>query len=439
MLRANGNAALVQVDVFSLATGATALLLAAGLLVAYATNRRLTGFPWWAGSFVLLAIWLVTATLRLPPSAAWVKALSYASLYAAVSLIAWGLYRQGATRSPWLRLLVGAALLALVATALTLYRPPPYGWFLLGPLPTLVFVLWSALLVFRTGAWRSGLALLAGGVAIAMPSLTHPAALPALLGPPRALRGGFAPGATSGQPLALDPQRPIRGILDYASRQGPPPPIEHPLAVALAIIIALVALAVALILRDVMAEFDRMRRRSSTDAMTGLLNRVTFEETATALVAADTALPICAILFDIDTFKQVNDTAGHAAGDRVITRLGHLLQELAGPGSTAGRVGGEEFAVILAGADPAAARRFAESVRTRFSTADLGDDIGWRVTVSAGIAALRTGDTLHELMGRADKALYSAKAAGRDRVEMAGEPAAVHPWPTHGAGVGAVA
>ena len=103
---------MAQVDVFSFAAAMAALLLAAALLVAYAINRRLRAFVWWAGSFALLALWLATMTLRLGTPTVWIKWFSWGSFYAAACLVAYGLHRAGATRvSPLRRMLACGALL----------------------------------------------------------------------------------------------------------------------------------------------------------------------------------------------------------------------------------------------------------------------------------------------------------------------------------------
>ncbi|MET0438561.1 MAG: GGDEF domain-containing protein [Devosia sp.] len=412
---------MAQVDVFSLAAAVTALLLAVALLVAYAINRRLRAFVWWAGSFVLLSLWLATATLRLGAPVAWVLWISWGSLFAAACLVAYGLHRAGATRvSPFGRILACGALFVVIASTLTLLHARPHYWFLIGPIPTLIFMAWSAVLVYRAGAWGYGLTLVAGIATITMLSLIHPGGLARALAPDRpfsALRGGFDGASDPGHAIALNrPPPPMRGVLDFAPPPGPHPPVEQPLTVTLITVVALLALAIALVLRDMLTELDRMRERSTTDAMTGLLNRVTFEETAAALLREPSASPACMILFDIDHFKRINDTAGHAAGDRVIARLGLLLREMTLVHHPAGRVGGEEFAVILGNSDLAAARLFADTIRAGLSASDFGEEIGWGVTVSAGIALRRPGENLHALMARADAALYAAKNSGRDQV-----------------------
>ena len=97
--RAEGVDALAQIDVFTFAGSVTALLLAAGLLIAYGVNRRLTAFRWWAASFFLLAIALATVTLRFDGPSHWIKSLSWASFYAAACVIALGLHKEGALRT----------------------------------------------------------------------------------------------------------------------------------------------------------------------------------------------------------------------------------------------------------------------------------------------------------------------------------------------------
>ncbi|MEO5805962.1 GGDEF domain-containing protein [Devosia sp.] len=413
----------VQVDVFSLAAAVTALLLAAALLVAYAINRRLRAFVWWAGSFALLALWLATATLRLNTPVVPILWLSWGSFYAAACLVAYGLHREGATpNSPGGRMLACGALFVAMAILLTVLHARPHHWFLIGPLPTLVFMGWSAVLVYRARAWGHGLTLIAGIAIVILLSLIHPGGLARALSPdrpPSALRGSFGDGVDPGASISLDPREAPSGILDFAPPPGPHPPVEQPLAATLITVVALLAMAVALVLRDMLTELDRMRERSRIDAMTGLLNRATFEEAATDLLWEPGRRPIYLILFDIDHFKRINDTVGHAAGDRVIAVLGRLLRDMAVPHGIAGRVGGEEFAVILPDSDLGAARQFADAIRAELSSADFGDDIGWDVTVSAGIARHLTDESLHGLTARADKALYAAKERGRDTVIVA--------------------
>ncbi|WP_338721437.1 GGDEF domain-containing protein [Devosia sp. XK-2] len=422
---------MARIDVFSFGVAVPALLLAAGFLVAYAINRRLTTFRWWAASFALLAIALTTATLRFEGPSHWIKCLSWATFYAAACITALGLFREGATRTnPTLPILAGGALYVALATALIATAAPPHWWFLLGPVPTLVFMAWSIVPVLQARAWPYGLALGAGMAVIAIRALWFANDLMRMGPPPHiGLRGTLAAGAPLPARIPLGPGRgpgPVPGadtLLNFRPPPGDHPPVGEPLTIALITIAALLGLAVALVLRDLLVRISHMHERSTTDAMTGLLNRATFEEKAHELLASALHQPVCAVLLDIDHFKRINDTCGHLAGDKVIARLGELIADNTGPTALAGRIGGEEFAILLKGHNLSAARLYAEAIRTRFSASDLGDEIGWVVTLSAGIAARDGNESLAALMSRADKALYAAKARGRNQVAVAADTA----------------
>jgi diguanylate cyclase (GGDEF)-like protein len=164
-----------------------------------------------------------------------------------------------------------------------------------------------------------------------------------------------------------------------------------------------------------------LRSESLTDPLSGLLNRRGFEAKASALLemCARTKLPAALIVADLDRFKALNDRHGHAAGDRVIAEFAARLRTAAGARALAGRLGGEEFAVLLPMADPAAARLFAEAVRTIFSAEPIeGLPREVRVTASFGIAVRSGSESLVELTRRADEALYHVKRDGRDGVRV---------------------
>ncbi|KRA00180.1 diguanylate cyclase [Mesorhizobium sp. Root157] len=168
-----------------------------------------------------------------------------------------------------------------------------------------------------------------------------------------------------------------------------------------------------------------LRQVSQTDSLSGLLNRRGFDLAAQRLLGqcGTSKCPVTLVLADLDHFKSINDRYGHAVGDRVIAAFAEKLQAAAsGARGVAGRIGGEEFAVLLPWADLAGARLLAEAVRVLFSTGDTeGFPHGLRVTASFGVAA-RTGDEqLDLLMRRADEALYKAKQNGRNSVRMSYE------------------
>lgn len=178
-------------------------------------------------------------------------------------------------------------------------------------------------------------------------------------------------------------------------------------------------LMLLIIMRDAMAEITA---RSETDTLSGLLNRRGFEDRADRLLATTSraGVPGAMVVADLDHFKSINDSYGHEAGDRVIRAFAEVLGQAAEDRAVIGRLGGEEFAVFIPGANLAAARLYAEGVRAGFaglSIAALGPDR--RVSASFGVAQLKAGDSLSDLLRRADAALYQAKKTGRDRVCVA--------------------
>jgi protein-histidine pros-kinase len=159
------------------------------------------------------------------------------------------------------------------------------------------------------------------------------------------------------------------------------------------------------------------RELASKDALTGALNRRSFEEQAKALMGACSAsgAPLALVAVDIDHFKRVNDSHGHAVGDAVLKEFAQRVLQATKRRDCLFRLGGEEFALLLPHTDLAAAAAFAEVLRRSLAATPFSG-IG-RLTASFGVAALLPGDDLGALMCRADRALYAAKANGRDRVE----------------------
>jgi diguanylate cyclase (GGDEF)-like protein len=161
-----------------------------------------------------------------------------------------------------------------------------------------------------------------------------------------------------------------------------------------------------------------LHQSATTDALTGLVNRRAFTTAfERELERANTAgLPLTLVSFDLDHFKQINDRFGHAAGDEALRRFAAVLAGECTPGDVPARVGGEEFAAVLFDRAAEDGRGFAERVAARLAE-DAGD--GPRLTVSAGVAELSAeDDTPGRLLLAADRALYAAKAAGRDRVHV---------------------
>ena len=164
-----------------------------------------------------------------------------------------------------------------------------------------------------------------------------------------------------------------------------------------------------------------VRTESLTDALTGVANRRRFDDVFLTAIAnaPKTMAPISLMMVDIDRFKLFNDTHGHRAGDQVLRLVAMTIRQHLPKDATAARYGGEEFAVILPGYRTTHARQLADKIRRMLSAKDLvkvssGTSLG-RISASIGIAQLAPDDTPASLIERADRCLYTAKRAGRDR------------------------
>ncbi len=122
------------------------------------------------------------------------------------------------------------------------------------------------------------------------------------------------------------------------------------------------------------------------------------------------------LLLDVDHFKSINDLLGHQTGDRVLAQIGRIIAENIRGVDVAGRFGGEEFLVLLRDAARERAMQVAERLRFAIETGGLAYADGKPVTVSVGVAYARAADGTSDVMERADRALYRAKNAGRNRV-----------------------
>lgn len=164
---------------------------------------------------------------------------------------------------------------------------------------------------------------------------------------------------------------------------------------------------------------SELGRIASTDGLTGLANRGTFEQVAERLVrrAQIDQTPLALVIFDIDHFKQLNDTHGHAAGDQALRGFAETLQTQSRPTDLIARIGGEEFVAVMPGIGADEAGAFAERVGEALRGQHSG--ITARLTVSAGVAPMGEHDSVDALLREAESALYAAKGAGRDRVVLA--------------------
>ena len=180
-------------------------------------------------------------------------------------------------------------------------------------------------------------------------------------------------------------------------------------------------------LRDLLGRFRQaqieLERTASIDHLTGLANR---REALTVLnrqiaISRRYRRPLSLAIVDIDHFKKVNDTFGHPGGDEVLRRVAELSSEIMREHDLVGRLGGEEFIIVLPDADADAAMIACDRLRSTIAATALLLETGQTlsVTLSAGIAQLEPGDNQDALLAKADDALYRAKAAGRDRVLLA--------------------
>jgi two-component system cell cycle response regulator len=167
---------------------------------------------------------------------------------------------------------------------------------------------------------------------------------------------------------------------------------------------------------------DQQEQLATIDALTMLRNRRAFVEVVhTELARAGRyELPLSLVLLDIDHFKSINDTHGHAAGDQVLSSIGRLLGRSLRTSDVGARWGGEEFVLALTSTALAGAAQLAERLRTavrELQIAVSGEALS--VSASLGVAEYRPGEPLEALVDRADRAMYEAKASGRDRVIVA--------------------
>jgi len=178
--------------------------------------------------------------------------------------------------------------------------------------------------------------------------------------------------------------------------------------------------------RRALVSRDRLLQRLATeDPLTGVANRRRFEEQLH--IECQRALReqawLALIMIDIDHFKEYNDHLGHPLGDECLVRIANSAQlQLHRPSDLIARYGGEEFAVLLPTTDRAGAEALAEQIRQAVEALDLSHPTRRRVTISLGVAALRPDDSTNcrnRLLDAADRALYQAKDAGRNRVMMA--------------------
>jgi diguanylate cyclase (GGDEF)-like protein len=163
---------------------------------------------------------------------------------------------------------------------------------------------------------------------------------------------------------------------------------------------------------DARARMARLETQANLDGLTGVLNRAALDRVLEGMFAGATrrGTPLCVAMLDLDHFKRFNDRNGHLAGDRLLKEVAAALQASVRRSDAVGRFGGEEFLLVFDGVSVDDALAALHRARTRLPPG---------ITASAGVAALEPGDTPLTLVDRADRALYLAKDAGRNRVVVA--------------------
>ena len=179
---------------------------------------------------------------------------------------------------------------------------------------------------------------------------------------------------------------------------------------------------------------ETVRREAHTDALTGIANRRSFDERLKAALreAKESSDTLSLLMIDIDHFKKFNDSFGHPLGDKVLQLVARILKTSIKGRDTVARYGGEEFSVILPSTRMAGAAVLADQIREAVASRHIiqkrtGEDFG-TITLSIGVANLRSSDSSESLIKRADDALYTAKHNGRNRViteDQLGRPVAV--------------
>jgi diguanylate cyclase (GGDEF)-like protein len=192
-------------------------------------------------------------------------------------------------------------------------------------------------------------------------------------------------------------------------------PTDLPLVASMLLVIAIAAgtqgAAFARQVEELDAARAALRHQASHDALTGLANRAHVAEHA----AAHDDAPLAVLLLDLNDFKQVNDTLGHAAGDALLCAVGDRLRACVRPGDVVGRLGGDEFVVLLCGASGDLAASVADRIRSSLAQPVNVGEVLLSVRASVGIAIRPAGTSidLATLTGRADAAMYAEKAAQR--------------------------
>ncbi len=227
--------------------------------------------------------------------------------------------------------------------------------------------------------------------------------------------------------------RPLQQLIDYAKHISNGEFEEAPKEIVFAELEDL-RIAMKKMAGTVQQSITQLERFASTDCLTGLMNRRAFDDSGErefmrAQRGDEDGKTLWLIILDIDFFKRVNDTAGHAVGDLVIQAVADVVGEAGRKSDVVGRLGGEEYGLLLPSATRAGVERIANSILTTVPTLTIEGwtEVGGAVTVSVGCASAAGKANFDELYRIADEALYESKRNGRNRVSFEIEGAANDP------------
>ncbi|TQV76041.1 GGDEF domain-containing protein [Exilibacterium tricleocarpae] len=370
-------------------TSTVTLVIGLVLLITWQRNQRESEIAlYWSVGFCITGVAWAMVILVPHPYSAFSTVLVSTGFLAAPMFILAGVFVRGGTAVPWRLMMVACGLCIFVQLWYTLVANSELVRVLNLTVFNLVFHLIAVYLCLRSTADR------VGNIMLAMGSLSIAAVL--------VFRIYLIAKNTTG---GLDAEALVRDeVLVFLFM--PSAMVVEGLACLGAILLDLIG---------------RLTYQASTDPMTGCLNRRGFEDAATnnIAIAKRHALPISAVICDIDYFKRINDHHGHSIGDDVIKAFAGVLKDSARDADIVGRMGGEEFLILLLGCSMNDGIEYAERIRRRLRdihVPSLSRSIN--MTASFGVTEFLVDDeSLESMFRRADRALYRAKDAGRDRVE----------------------
>ena len=367
------------------------------LIFAWSQNRESRAMLWWAAANLLLAM-AVPLMATSDDSFGWPSQIAAISLLNLSPALVWAAARSSNGRHANRTVIAGGVLLWLLAMALPGFRASYHGQTFLN-LAVVAAYLFAAAVEF----WRGRAERLGSRWPLIVLLSTHGVV--------------FAIGAAQ---AALGNLPASENVLT-ASWFG------FLLFEALVFVIGTAIFIVAI---DRERSGLRQKILASVDELTGVASRRAFFDAAETLLESCQAerLPFSLIVFDLDRFKDINDTPGHMAGDTVLEVFGDCVRDMIRTGDVVGRPGGEEFAVAMPAAGAATAYVAAERIRIAFAERcrRLGT-LRVSPTVSAVVTTARFNASLDSLFADADRALYRAKQLGRDRVEVDGNRPAGEP------------